>query len=107
MKTMKLIVKTSGDYQTVIIGAETTANDQVEERSYVLAPTVAVEVANSILHAAELCGVEVHVQTNRGISSMQRLALIARAGHIMRTMSGRKADKIALQIVDSILAEIL
>lgn len=107
MKSIKLIVKTSADHQTVVIGAETVTNDQMEERNYVLSPEVAVSVANSLLHAAELCGVDVHVQTNRQVSSMQRLALIARTEHIMRTMSGKKGSKVALQIVDSILAEIL
>jgi len=107
MKNIKLIVTTDSIEQNVVIEAETVTNDQTETRKYVLNPDLAVSVANSILHAAEVCGVEVHVQTTRGITDMQRLALIARTGHIMRTMMPKGPQKTSMQIVDSILAEVL
>jgi len=107
MKNIKLIVRTDSTEQNVVVEAETVTNDQTESRKYVLDPELAVSVANSILHAAEVCGVEVHVQTTRGITDMQRLALIARTGHIIRTMAPKGPQKTAMQVVDSILAEVL
>ena len=107
MRSIKLTVTTDSIEQNVVLEADTVTNDQTEMRKYVLNPPLAVEVANSMLHAAEVCGVEVHVQTTRGITDMQRLALIARTGHIMRTMAKAGPQKTSMQIVDSILAEVL
>lgn len=106
-ESIKLAVETTEDNQAVVLCAEYESGGGKDIRHYLLPPELAVGIANSMLHAAELCGVEIHVQSDRHISDMQRLQLIARTGHIMRTMSGRKAERIALQIVDSILAEIL
>jgi len=106
-ESIKLIVETSEDNQTVVLEAVYERGGDKDVRHYLLPPETAVNIANSMLHAAELCGVEINVQSDRHISDMQRLQLIARTGHIMRTMSGRKAERIAVQIVDSILAEIL
>lgn len=103
METIKIFVQVPDDRKTVILGSQY----QGEERHCLLTPERAVEVANSLLHAAEQCGVEVQVQTTHHITDMQRLQLIARVGHIMRSMSGRRPDRVALNIVDSILAEIL
>ena len=107
MKDIKLIVRTDSTEQNVVVEAETVTNDQTESRKYVLDPELAVSVANSILHAAEVCGVEVHVQTTNGITDMQRLALIARTQHIMRSMASRGPQKVAMHVVDSVLAEVL
>ena len=106
MMNIKLIVQTNETNSLVLLTAETAAAGDTENRTYFLEPENAVAVANSILHAAELCGVEIHVQTDRGITDMQRLQLIARTQHIMRTYSGKKGNA-AMQIVDSILAEVL
>lgn len=106
MMNIKLIVQTNETNSLVVITAETAAAGDSENRSYFLEPEHAVEVANSILHASEICGVEVQVQTLRHISDMRRLQLIARTQHIMRTYSGKKGNA-AMQIVDSLLNEVL
>ena len=107
MNPITLVVQTSEDKKFVVIGADTIASDVKESRSYFLEPVQAVEIANAILHSAEDCGVQVHVQTAPRVSDLQRLALIARVGHIIRTMDKSKTSKVALQIVDSILVEVL
>lgn len=107
MSTIKFVVETNDNNSLVYIRTFTDAGDSTEERAYSFNPTDAVSVANSLLHAAELCGVEVQVQTSHPITSMQRLQLINRTQHIMRTMSRRKPEDIAVHITDSILAAIL
>lgn len=107
MEPIKIFVEVPDDKQTVILGAEFESGGDKDVRHYLLTPEGAVEIANSLLHAAEVCGVEVHVQTYNHVSDLKRVQLIARTGHIMRSMSGRKAERIAVQIVDSILAEVL
>ena len=107
MMMIKLIVSTNPTNTAVMITAETEVAGDSENRSYTLQPAHAVSVANAILHAAELCGVEVQVQTSHPITTMQRLQLIHRTGHIMRTLAKQKPEKICTHIVDSILAEIL
>lgn len=105
MNTIKLIVEVPDDKKTVILGAEYESGGDKDLRHYLLTPPHAVEIANSLLHAAELCGVEVHVQTYNHVTDMQRLQLIARVGHIIRTYS--KKTNPAMHIVDSILNEVL
>lgn len=106
MRAITLSVQTSDDKQQVIIGAQTDTGNQTEDRSYFLGPAQAVEIANSIMHAAEECGVEIKVQTT-GISDTKRLMLIKRTEHIIRSLSGKKLPYIASQVVDSILTEVL
>lgn len=106
MNMITLSVQTSLDKQQVIIGAQTKAGGDTEDRNYFLAPEQAVEIANAIMHASEECGVEIKIQT-MGISDTKRLMLIKRAEHIIRSLSGQKLPYIATQVVDSILAEVL
>ena len=107
MNPITLVVQSAEDKNFVIISADTATSDVKESRSYFLEPTQAVEIANAILHSAEDCGVTVHVQTAPRISDLQRLALIARVGHIIRTMDRNKSSNAAKHIVDSILVEVL
>ena len=104
--TIKLAVEVPNDKKSVILEARYEAGGDADVRHYLLAPHHAVEIANSLLHAAEICGIEVQVQTYHHISDMQRLQLIARVGHIMRTYS-KKHGNVAMQIVDSVLNEVL
>ena len=75
---------------------------------YALDPHVAFQVANCIFEAVGHCGYELNVQVEkRQVTSMQRLALIARTAHILRTMDGKRRGEAPTHIVDSILADIL
>lgn len=75
---------------------------------YVLEPHAAGQVAECILRALGDLGHSPQVQTvPRQVTSMQRAALIARTGHILRTMQGKRFSKAPEHIVDSILADIL
>ena len=103
---IKLAVEVPDDKKTVILEAKYESGGDADVRHYLLAPHHAVEIANSLLHAAEICGVEVHVQTYNHVSDMKRLQLIARVGHIMRSYSAKK-NNMAMHIVDSILNEVL
>ena len=107
MNPITLSVCAAEDKQMVIIGAEVESAEVRENRSYFLDPVQSVEIANAILRSAEECGVQIKIQAPPHITDMQRIALIARTEHIMRSLSGKQARTIALQIVDSILAEIL
>lgn len=106
MKDIKVRVM-SVDGQQVMVESETITGEDVDTRRYIFTPEKAVEVATAILRAAEACGLQITMQTAPHISSMQRMALIKRTELIMRSMSGQKLDRMAMQIVDSILAEIL
>jgi hypothetical protein len=106
MKMITLSVQTSEDKQMVVLGAQTKVAGDTEDRSYFLAPVQAVEIANSILHSAEECGVEIKMQT-LGISDEKRLRLIKRIEMVMRSLSGKKLPYMAAQVVDTILTEVL
>jgi hypothetical protein len=106
MNMITLSVQTSVDKQQVIIGAQTKAGGDVEDRNYFLAPVQAVEIANAILHASEECGVEVKMQT-MGISDVKRLRIIKRVEHVIRSLSSKKTMYTASQVVDTVLAEVL
>lgn len=106
MNKILLSVQCNDDNSMVIIGAQTSTAGDTEDRSYFLVPEQAVEIANSMMHAAEECGVEIKVQT-MGISDVKRLRLIKRVEHVMRSLSGKKGLFVASQIVDTILTEVL
>lgn len=73
---------------------------------YKLDPSVAVNVANAMLGLVGTLGYEVQVQVEpRFITDTQRLALIQRAVHIMRSMGKKQPQLVASHIVDSVLAE--
>jgi hypothetical protein len=69
----------------------------------------AVDIANTILHAAQNCGADIKFEVEKPIvSEMQRLQMVARANHIMRSMQQVKdKNKVAVAIVDSILGTVL
>lgn len=102
----KLQVKVNGDRNQIVILAETVSGDVKEERSYFLDPAQSVDFANLMLKCAEECGVVVQMQTE-GISDEKRIRLYKRTEHIIRSLSGRKLNVMAPQVVDTILAEIL
>lgn len=106
MNAIKLTVAPNGDSTAVIIGAQTTSAGDTEDRAYTLDPVMAVDFANSMLHAAEDCGVEVKMQT-LGISDEKRMRLVRRIEIMMRSLSGRKPQYVAFQVVDKILSEVL
>lgn len=103
---MKLIVQVT-EGNEVAIQTERSVGDGTEFRSYTLQPAQAVEVANAILNAAQACGVEIQVQSAPIVTDRQRMALVNRAGLIMRSMTGRKVEQIAMHVVDQVLSEIL
>ena len=103
---MKLIVESTKANQ-VAITTERKVGDDTEVRCYTLEPVQAVEVANAIMHSAEDCGVTIQVQSKPFVTDQQRMALVNRAGLIMRSMMGRKPERIAMHIVDQVLSEIL
>lgn len=77
---------------------------------YKLEPSVAVNVSNAMLGLVGALGYEVQVQTEpRTITDQQRMLLINRVGHIMRSMATLKQRPhyIAIQIVDTILAQVM
>lgn len=76
---------------------------------FTLPPDMAVAMANSILHAAQECGADIKFEVDKPvISEAKRMALVKRVGLIMRSMERVKdKDKVALQVVDSILSAIL
>jgi hypothetical protein len=106
MSSVKLSIELNGNRDMVVIRAQTETGDQAEERCYFLDPYASVEFANTMLHLAEECGVEIQMQTT-GISDVKRLRLIKRCEHVIRSLSGRKLPYMASQVVDTILAEVL
>ena len=104
--TSKLQVQVTADRSQVVI--VTTAENMgiSEERSFFLPPHMAVDIANLMLHCAEECGMIVKMET-AGISDEKRLRLYKRTEHVIRSLSGRKLNLMAPQVVDTILAEIL
>lgn len=106
MNNIKLIVETTDDKSQVVIGAQTTAGGDTEDRNYFLDPYQAVEIANAILHAAADCGVEIKMETT-GISAEKRARLIQRTAHVIRSLGNRKLMFTAAQVVDTILTEVL
>lgn len=106
MKGIKLTVGPTEDRAAVAINAQTSSAGDTEDRNYFLDPVQAVDFANAMLHAAEDCGVEVQMQT-MGISDEKRMRLVKRIELIMRSLSGRKPQYVAFQVVDKILSEVL
>jgi hypothetical protein len=106
MNNIKLTVAPTDDKAAVVIGAQTSSAGDTEDRAYHLDPVMAVDFANSMLHAAEDCGVVVQMQT-LGISDEKRMRLIRRTELMMRSMAGRKPFYVAAQVVDKILSEVL
>lgn len=106
MSNIKLSIETNDDKSQVIIRAQTETASQAEERCYFLDPYSAVEFANTMLHLAEDCGVEIKMQT-LGISDVKRLRLIKRCEHVIRSLSSKKASYISSQVVDTVLSEVL
>lgn len=104
-QSMKLIV-TSTEGNEVAISTERTVAGDTEVRSYTLDPRQAVEFANAVMRAAEDCGIEILTQSAPIVSDGQRMALVNRAGLIMRSMLGKKPEVIALHIVDQILSQV-
>lgn len=102
----KLIVQSTEGNQ-VVLSAERQMGDDVEVRSYTFDPAQAVEVANAIMHAAEDCGVVIQTQTAPIVTDQKRMVLMNRAGLIMNSMKGKPQQRIAMHVVDTILAEIL
>lgn len=77
---------------------------------YHLQPHVAVNVANAMLQLVGNLGYEVEVQTApRMITDQERLQLISRVGHVMRSMAANKVQpvKICAEIVDLVLAKVM
>lgn len=69
-------------------------------------PSNAVSVAKHMIDMAVEAGAKVTIQLPKyQVTPQQRLGMIKRAEHIIRSMSadGRKLDYIAQQVVDSIL----
>lgn len=106
MSSIKLSVQIADDKQTVVIGAETIAGDNREDRSYIISPTMAVDIANALLHCAEDCGVEIKMET-LGITDAKRARIIKRCEHVIRSLSNRKPLYVSCQVVDTVLAEVL
>ena len=106
MSTVKLTIEANDDRSQVIIRAITESAGQAEERCYFLDPYASVEFANTMLHLAEDCGVEIQMQT-MGISDVKRLRLIKRTEHVIRSLSGKKLQYMAAQVVDTVLSEVL
>jgi len=106
MSGVKLSIETNDDHTQIVIRAQTETGNQAEERCYFLDPYQSVEFANTMLHLAEDCGVEIQMQTT-GISDVKRLRIIQRVEHVMRSLSNRKPKYAACQIVDVVLAEVL
>lgn len=78
--------------------------------TYSLDPAEAVAMANCMLHCAEDCGCEVNVEVSKppAVTPMMYKTLIARVGHIRRSMASFKdRSKVDRTIVDAILSEIL
>lgn len=105
-RNVKLSIVTNDDHTQIVICAETETGGVKEDRSYFLDPYQSVEIANTILHLAEECGVEIQMQTT-GISDIKRLRIIKRCEHVIRSLSGKKAYYISAQVVDTVLAEVL
>lgn len=106
MNKILLSVQTNDDATMVIIGAQTSVAGDKEDRSYFLDPYQAVEIANSILHASEDCGVEVQMQTT-GISDMKRMRLVKRVEIMLNALEKKKHSYTAAQVVDIVLTEVL
>lgn len=80
---------------------------ETDTSRYIFNPQSAVEFANALLKAAEACGVKIQIQAERmPISTMKRATLINRTQHIMRSLQGKDPRYTAMQIVDTILAEV-
>lgn len=83
----------------------------IPEKDYFLIfePGQAVDIANTILHAAQNCGADIKFEVDKPIlSDTKHMALIRRTELIMSSLRAVKDKKqVATQIVDSILAEIL
>lgn len=78
--------------------------------TYSLDPGEAVAMANCMLHCAEDCGVNVNVEVSAPprVTPMMYTTLIARVGHIRRSMASFKdRSKVDRAIVDALLSEIL
>ncbi len=79
--------------------------------NFILPPDQAIDLANALLHAAEVCGVKVVVQSTspRIITDFQRNKLIVRCALILRSLirQNRSSEAIAHQVVDTILGAIL
>lgn len=103
---IRMSVETTDDNELVVICAQTVVAGDSEDRSYFLSPAHAVEFANAMLHAAEVCGVVVEVQST-GISDVKRARIIKRCEHVIRSLSGRKPFYVSVQVVDTVLSEVL
>ena len=80
---------------------------QTDGGNYLFDPGSAVAFANSILAAATNCGAEIEVMAKpKPISDEQRMRLITRCSHVLRSLQGKKEELIAYQIVDTILSDI-
>lgn len=106
MNNIALNLEVSGDLKQIIIRAKTASAGDSEDRTYSLDPYSAVEFANTMLHMAEACGVEIQMET-KGISNEKRNRLILRTTHVMRSLGNRKPLVVASQVVDTILSEVL
>lgn len=76
----------------------------------VFEPHTAVQIAQSLIDCATYCGVHVEVQVERRpFTSQQRVMLVKRVEHIMRSMKLNKAppERVAIEVVDTVLAEAL
>lgn len=98
-------VKVTADRNQVAIVTETTG-DTTEERTYFLDPAVCVDMANLMLKCATECGIDVRMQTD-GVTDARRLQLVKRCELVIKSLSGRKPQYIAFQVVDTILSEVL
>lgn len=106
MRNIALSIEANDDFTQIIIRAQTVTNDQSEERCYSLDPYQSVEFANTMLHLAAECGVEIQMQST-GISDVKRMRLIQRCEHVIRSLSGKKLNYMAAQVVDTVLSEVL
>lgn len=82
----------------------------MRDHSYVLEPGQAVAIGNALMQAATVCGAEIEVQVApRQITEQQRAVLIQRAELILNSGIKQKRGSrwAAMQIVDSLLAELL
>lgn len=80
---------------------------ETENSRYIFNPYSAVEFANAMLKAAEACGVKVQIEAERQpITELQRARLIARTTVMLNSLQGKKNQYTAMQIVDTILAQI-
>jgi len=78
---------------------------ETEQERYIFDPANAVELANAMLRSATACGVEIKFEVERPkITDKQRAAMITRAVHVMRSLSGRKPEFIATHVVDTVLS---